>query len=191
MCNRLSNIKTLGEKKIVLFAKKRPGELFLPLYLAGGIAPISIFPSLWPYKCFCYKILSCKSDNRIISLLYPSTGYGRNILWEDTEDFSAHTNIRSRWEVAGGCRKFKTGLNNCQKKGFPAYWVTFIFPMRFFANKVFFLDCLSPTEIRLLSNWIFISEKKLSLDIKRVKFIYRILSNCIKIHPESTEKQFH
>jgi hypothetical protein len=32
-----------GEKKIGLFAKNRPGELFLPLYPAGRIALISIF----------------------------------------------------------------------------------------------------------------------------------------------------
>ena len=95
----------------------RPDELFLPLYPAGGIAPISIFPFLNPYKCFCYKIFSCNSDNRL-SLLYSSTGYGRNIFWEDTKDFSARTNNSSRWQVVGDCRIFKTGVNNYQKKRF-------------------------------------------------------------------------
>ena len=33
-------------KKKSLFPKNRPGELFLHLYPAGGITPISIFPSL-------------------------------------------------------------------------------------------------------------------------------------------------
>ena len=31
------------KEKMSLFAKNRPGELFLPLHPAGGIAPISIF----------------------------------------------------------------------------------------------------------------------------------------------------
>ena len=98
------------KENISLFAKNRPGELFVPLYLAEGIVPISIFSPLNPYKCFCYKILSCKSDNRI-SLLYSFTGYGRNILWEDTKDLSARTNNHSRWQVAAG-------VSNCRKKRF-------------------------------------------------------------------------
>ena len=102
-----------------------------------------------------YKIVSCKSDNRI-SLLFSSTGYGWNILWENTKDFSSRTNICSRREVAGGCRKIKPGLNNCQKKDFPASRVTLILPMRFFANKVFFFDRLS--DDRLYSNSLLANE---------------------------------
>ena len=40
------NKSTEAEKNISLFAKNRPGELFLSLSPAGEIAPISIFPFL-------------------------------------------------------------------------------------------------------------------------------------------------
>ena len=132
------NLCIRRKKNIGLFAKNRPGELFLPLYPAGGIAPISIFPFLNPYKCFCYKIFSCNSDNRL-SLLYSSTGYGRNILWEDTKDFCARTNNSSRWQVVGDCRIFKTGVNNYQKKRFSGLPGNFHFAHAVFRKQSIFL----------------------------------------------------
>ena len=52
----------LRRKKNRWFVINRLGELFLPLNLAGESAPISIFPSFFPQKCFCTKICSCKSS---------------------------------------------------------------------------------------------------------------------------------
>ena len=108
----------LRRKKILICLRKTARvNFFYPFTRPEERRRFPFFPSPNLYTCFCYKILSCKSDNRI-SLLYSSTGYGRNILWEDTKDFSGRTNIRGRGEVAGCYRKFKTDLNNCQKKRF-------------------------------------------------------------------------
>ena len=66
-------------KKLVCLRKTARVNFFYPFTRPEKLCRFPFFPFLYPYKCFCYKILSCKSDNRT-SLLYSSTGYGRYIL---------------------------------------------------------------------------------------------------------------
>ena len=133
----------LGENKRMVCLRKTVRVNFLPLYPAGEIGPISVFPSHNLYNFF-FVIRSSLILSIIVYLssIHPPV-YGRNISWEDTEDVWARTNNRSRWQVEDGCRISKRLAWMIVKTVFPDFRGTFTLPMRFFANKVYFLDRLS------------------------------------------------